>query len=34
MPMANKRDRVVTHHDGLPPIKSRDPLIMWYCKIT
>ena len=26
--------QVVTYHEGLPPIKSDDPLITWFCKIT
>ena len=31
VPMTTKRDRMVTDHKGLPPIKSDDPLIkiMW-----
>ena len=24
---------VVTYQEGLPPIKSHDPLIIWFCKI-
>ena len=34
MPIATKLGRVVTYHEGLPPIKSHDPLITWSCKIT
>ena len=34
MPMGTKLDRVVTYHEGIPPIKSRDPLITWSCEIT
>ena len=34
MPMATKVGRVVTYHEGLPPIKSHDRLITWSCKIT
>ena len=33
MPMATKPDRVVTYYEGLPPLKSHDPLITWSCKI-
>ena len=31
--MATKLRRVVTYHEGLPPIKSYDPLIICSCKI-
>ena len=31
--LATKRVRVVTYHEGLPPIKSHDFLIMWSCEI-
>ena len=34
MPMGTKLGRVVTYHEGIPPIKSRDPLITWSCEIT
>ena len=27
-----KQDRVVMYNDGLPSIKSEDPLITWSCK--
>ena len=30
--LATKRVRVVTYHEGLPPIKSHDFLIMWQTK--
>ena len=26
--------QMITYHDGLLPIKSHDPLIMWSCEIT
>ena len=31
MAMAIKLGIVVTYHEGFPPIKSHDPLIMWSC---
>ena len=34
MPMTTKFGRVLTYHEGLPSIKSHDPLIMWFCEIT
>ena len=34
MPGPIKLDRVVTYHEGLPPINLHDHLIMWYCEIT
>ena len=34
LPVATRLSRVVTYHDGLPLIKSHDPLITWSCKIT
>ena len=34
MPMANKLGRVVTYHEGLPPIKPDDPLFTWSCEFT
>ena len=34
VPMATKLGRIVTHLDGLLPIKSHDPLITRSCKIT
>ena len=34
MHMAIKLGRGVTYHEGVPPIKSHDPLITWSCKIT
>ena len=34
MPMATKRGRVATDHEGLPPMKSHYPLITWFCEIT
>ena len=34
MPMATKFGRVVTCHEGLPPIKPHDPLITWSFEIT
>ena len=33
MPMATKLGRVVTYYEQLPPIKSHDSLITWFCKI-
>ena len=30
MAMATKRGRRVTYHEGLPPIKSLEPLITWF----
>ena len=32
--MATKLARMVTFHEGIPPIKSCDPLITWYCVMT
>ena len=32
--MASKLGRVVTYHEGLPPIKSYDPLNTWFFEIT
>ena len=32
--MATKLDRMLTYLDGLLPIKSNDPLITWFYKIT
>ena len=32
--VATKLGRMVTYHDGPPPIESSDHLIMWPCKIT
>ena len=29
MLVATKLGRVVTYHEGLPPIESQDPLITW-----
>ena len=26
--------RVLTYHEGLPPVKTHNPLITWSCKIT
>ena len=34
MPMTTKFGRVLTYHEGLPSLKSHDPLIMWFCEIT
>ena len=34
MTMATKLDRVVTCHEGLPPVKPHDHLITWYREIT
>ena len=32
--MATNLGRVVSHHEGFQPIKSRDPLITWSFKTT
>ena len=32
--IATKLDKVVTYHEGVPPIKSHDPLITWFSEIT
>ena len=29
MPTATRIDRVVTYHEGLPHVKSNNPLITW-----
>ena len=34
MPMATKLVRGLTYHQGIPTIKSHDPLASWSCKIT
>ena len=34
MPMVTKLVRLVTYHEGLPPIKSNDTWIMWFCEIA
>ena len=34
MSMVTKLCRVVTYHEGLPTIRSHDPLTTWSCKIT
>ena len=33
MSIATKLDRMVTYHEGLPPVKLHNPLIKWSCKI-
>ena len=33
MIMATKLEKVVTYHEGPPPVKSHGPLIMWSCKM-
>ena len=33
MPLATKHDKLVTYHEGLPPIKSHEPLITWCGKL-
>ena len=34
MPMATKLVRLVTYHEGLPPIKSNDTWTMRFCEIA
>ena len=34
MPKVTKLSRVVTYHDQLPHVKSRDSLITWFSEIT
>ena len=34
MPAATKLGRVVTYHEGLPPMKSYDTLVTWTSEIT
>ena len=34
LPPRTKLGRVVTYHEGLPPIKSHEPLITWLSGIT
>ena len=34
MSFSTKGGRVVSYHEGLPPIKPHDPLIMLSCKIN
>ena len=34
VPIATKLGRMATYLYGLLPIKSHDPLITWFCKIT
>ena len=34
MPIATKLGMLVIYHKRLLPIKSHDPLIIWWCKIT
>ena len=34
MPIVIKLGSIVTNYDGLPPIKSLDPLIKWSCEVT
>ena len=33
MPMATKLGKLVTWHEGLPPIMLLDPLVTWSCEI-
>ena len=33
MPIATKLARVLTYYEGIPPIKSDDPLITWSCEV-
>ena len=32
--MATKNGKVVTYHEGFPPIKSHNPLNMWSHELT
>ena len=33
MPIATRLARVLTYYEGLPPIKSDDPLVTWSCEV-